>query len=184
MKQVKYLIWLVSAVAVLLYLPSTQAQYFGLSPAEVRIDSLSPGGKAEFELILHNQHDEAYTFTLSTYQPRDEERTKGRAEFPDQGWISFSPGVIEVGAKSKATTKVTVVIPSNRKWAGEDWEIWLSASPESSDLLTVKLYVRLLLSTSGAAPSTPNIGLVVGVTAAVALIAWGIRRFRYNEAGE
>ena len=34
----------------------------------------------------------------------------------------------------------------SQKWAGRDWEIWVGATPESSDLLTVELYVRLLIS--------------------------------------
>ena len=178
MRQSKYLVRLVLAL-LFLSLPSVaQAQYFGLSPAEVRIEDLAPGSKAEFELTIHNEHDSAYTFTLDTYQPRAEERREGRAEFPDHRWISFSPEGIEVAAKSKDIVKVTVAIPSGEKWAEKDWEIWLSASLESGDLVTIKLYVRLLISTSGGAPQSPHTGFVVGIIAALVLIAWGVRRFR------
>ena len=161
-----------------------QAQYFGLSPAEVRIDGLAPGSKPEFELTIRNEHDKAYTFILGTYQPWEEERREGRAEFPDDRWIDFFPNDIQVAAKSEDTVKVTVAIPSNEKWAEKDWEIWLSASPESGELLTVKLYVRLLISTSGGAPQSPHTGFVVGIIAALVLIAWGVRRLRHSREGK
>jgi hypothetical protein len=152
-------------------LPSfTLAQGFSISPAEVNIDNLSPGEAAEFELTIHNKDEAPHVFTLATFHPQEEERREGRTEFPDDSWISFSPQEIEVAANSEARAKMTVSIPSNTKWAGKDWEIWLGVASESSDLLAVKLYVRLLVSTVG---GKSNIGLFVGIAVAIMLLGYG-----------
>jgi hypothetical protein len=161
------------AALLVTFLPSfTVAQdvNFGVSPAEVRIKDLPPGGVAEFELTIHNKDDVTHIFTLTTSQPPEEERREGRAEFPDDSWISFSSQEIEVAARSEADVTVTVAIPQEQKWAGEDWETWLGVAAESSDLLGVKLYVRLLVSTGG---TRPNIGLVAGIAFAIVLFGYG-----------
>jgi hypothetical protein len=147
------------------------AQSFSLSPAEVRIDNLSPGGKAAFNLTIHNKDEAAHVFTIAAFQPQEEERRVGRAEFPDASWISFSSQEIEVAARSEARVEVTVSIPSDAEWAGKDWEMWLGVALESSDLLTVQLYVRLLVSTSGA--GKPSTGLIVGIALGIVLPGYG-----------
>ncbi len=168
----RYPIWLtVALLFAIASLPSTaQAQRFGVSPAEVRIDGLLPGEKAEFELTIHNHYDAAHTFALSTSHPW--ERRPGRADFPDDSWISFSPQQIEVAADSQATVRVTVAIPSNQKWADRDWEVWLGVTPEEKEFLVVNCYVRLLVSTSKEAQAGPNTGLIVGIVIGVLLLGY------------
>jgi hypothetical protein len=161
---------LIAALLVIFLSSSTLAHDLGVSPAEVNIDNLSPGEAAEFELTIHNKDEAAHIFTLTTFHPRKEKRREGRAEFPDDSWIRFSPQEIEVAANSEAKVKVAVSIPSNTKWAGKDWEIWLGVAFESSDLLAVKLYVRLLVSTVG---GKSNIGLTVGIAVAIMLLGYG-----------
>ena len=143
---------------------------FSVVPAEVHIDDLLPGEAAEFELTIHNKDEIAHNFTFTTFRPREEERREGRAEFPDDSWISFPCPRIEITANSQANVTVTVAIPQEQKRAGRDWEIWLGVTPESSDLLAVKLYVRLLVSTSG---TRFNVGLLAGIAVAIVLLAYG-----------
>ena len=147
------------------------AQGFSVSPAEVRIGNLSPGEEAGFNLTIHNKDEETHVFALAAFHPKEEERRPGRAEFPDASWVSFSPQEIEVAAKSEAKVEVAVSIPSDTEWAGKDWEIWLGVALESSDLLTVELYVRLLVSTGGA--RKPNMGLIVGIAVTIMLLGYG-----------
>jgi hypothetical protein len=143
---------------------------FSVSPAEVHMDNLSPGEAVEFELTVHNKEELAHNFTIATFQPPEEERREGRTEFPDDSWISFSSQEIEVAAESEANVTVTVAIPREQKWAGEDWEIWLGVTAESRDLLAVRLDVRLLVSTSG---TRSNAGLVAGIVVGIVLLGCG-----------
>lgn len=163
----------IAALLVILLPSSTLAQdaiNFSVFPAEVRIDNLPPGEAAEFQLTIHNKDEAPHVFIVTTFQPPAEKRRKGRAEFPDASWISFCTQEIEVTANSEANVTVTVAIPPEQKWAGQDWETWLGVAAESSDLLGVKLYVRCLVSTVGA---KPNIGLFAGIAAAVILLGCG-----------
>ena len=162
----------------LILLPSfavadTAAEYISVTPAEVTIDNLPPGEAAEFELTIHNQEELAHVLTLTAFQPPEKERRQGRAEFPDDRWISFSPQEIEVEPKSEASVKVTVAIPPGQEWAGKDWEIWLAVDAESSDVMAVRLYVRLLVSTSAGMAAGSSTGLVVGIAAAAVFLGYG-----------
>jgi hypothetical protein len=164
------------AALLVIFLPSfTLAQdiNFGVSPAEVHIDNLAPGEAAEFELIIHNKEETAHNFTIATFQPPEEERREGRTELPDDSWIRFSSPEIEVAAKSKANATVTVAIPREQKWAGADWEIWLGVAAESGGLLAVRLYVRLLVSTSATVGARPNAGLIAGIVVGIVLLSCG-----------
>jgi len=134
---------------------------------------LPPGEAAEFEMTIHNKEELAHNFTIATFQPPEEDRREGRTEFPDDSWISFSSPRIEMPAKSEANVTVTTAIPREQKWAGEDWEIWLGVAAESSDLLAVRLYVRLLVSTSPAIEARSNAGLVAGIVAGTVLLGCG-----------
>ena len=161
------------AALLVIFLPSftlAQDSYFSVSPAEVSIDNLPPGEAAEFELTIHNKEEIAHNFTIATFQPPEKERRKERDELPDDSWISFSSKAIEVAAKSEANVTVTVAIPQEQKWAGEDWEIWLGVAAESSALLAVRLDVRLLVSTSG---TRSNAGLVAGIVVGIILVGYG-----------
>ena len=166
---------LIAALLVIILPSFTLAQdfSFSVSPAEVHIDNLPPGEAAEFELTIHNKEELAHNFTIATFQPPEEDRREGRTEFPDDSWISFSSPRIEMPAKSEANVTVTVAIPREQKWAGEDWEIWLGVAAESSDLLAVRLYVRLLVSTSPAVEARSNAGLVAGIVVGIVLIGCG-----------
>ncbi len=166
----------VIAALLVIFLPSfTLAQdvNFGVAPAEVKIDNLPPGETTEFELTINNKDEIAHVFTFTTFQPPEEERGEGRAEFPNDSWISFSSQEIEVAANSQANVTVTVAIPQEQKWAGEDWETWLGVAAESSDLLGVKLYVRCLVSTNPIVRGKSNIGLFAGIAVAIVLLGYG-----------
>jgi len=165
----------IAALLVILLPSSTLAQdvNFSVSPAEVRIKDLPPGEATAFNLTIHNKDEIAHNFTFTTFPPSEEERREGRAEFPDASWISFSSPEIEAAANSQANVTVTIAIPPEPKWAGQDWEIWLGVAAESSDLLGVKLYARLLMSTSTAVETKSNAGLVVGIAVAVVLLGCG-----------
>lgn len=168
----RYPIWLTIALLfAIASLPSTtQAQSFGVSPAEVSIDGLLPGEKAEFKLTIHNHYDAAHTFALSTSHPW--ERRPGRADFPDDSWISFSPQEIEVAANSQATVRVTVAIPSNQKWGDRDWEVWLGVTPKEKEFLVVNCYVRLLVTTSKEAQPGPNTGLIIVIVLGMLVLSY------------
>lgn len=146
---------------------------FSVIPAEVHIDNLLPGEAAEFELTLHNKEEIAHNFTFTIFPPPEEERREGKAQFPDDSWISFFCPRIEIAANSQANVMATVAIPREQKWAGKDWEIWLGVTRESSDLLGVELYVRLLVSTNPATQSKSNIGLFVGIAVAIVFLGYG-----------
>ena len=124
-------------------------------------------------MTIHNKEELAHNFTIATFQPPEEDRREGKTEFPDDSWISFSSPRIEMPAKSEANVTVTAAIPREQKWAGEDWEIWLGVAAESSDLLAVRLYVRLLVSTSPAIEARSNAGLVAGIVAGIILLGCG-----------
>ena len=134
---------------------------------------MPPGEAAEFELTIHNKDEIAHNFTIATFQPPEEERREGRAESPDDSWISFSPPEIGVPANSEANVTVTVAIPREQKWADEDWEIWLGVAAESPDLLAVRLYSRLLVSTTPAMEARSNAGLVAGIVVGIVLLGCG-----------
>jgi len=134
---------------------------------------LLPGEAAEFELTIHNKEEIAHNFTIATFQPPEEDRREGRAEFPDDSWISFSSQEIEVAANSEANVTVRVAIPQEQKWAGGDWEIWLGVAAESRDLLAVRLDVRLLVSTNPAMEARSNAGLVAGIVVGIILLGCG-----------
>jgi hypothetical protein len=134
---------------------------------------LPPGEAAQFELTIHNEDEIAHVFTFTTFPPPEENREKGRAEFPDDSWISFSSPEIEVLAKSEANVTVTVAIPREQEWAGGDWETWLGVTAESSDLLGIKLYVRLLVSTDPVVGGKPNAGLFAGIVVGITLLGCG-----------
>ena len=164
------------AALLVIFLPSfTLAQdfSFSISPAEVHIDDLPLGEATEFELTIRNKDEIAHVFTFTTFQPPEEERREGRTEFPDDSWISFSSPEIEIAAGSEANVTVTVTIPQEQKWAGEHWETWLGVAAESSDLLAIRLYVRLLVSTNPAAEARSNAGLFAGIAAAIVLLGYG-----------
>jgi hypothetical protein len=146
---------------------------FSISPAEVHIDDLPPGETSEFELTIHNKEELAHNFTLTTFQAPEEERREGRAEFPDDSWISFSSPDIEVAANSEATVTVTITIPAETKWAGKEWETWLGVTAESRDILAVRLYTRLLVSTTPVVGTRPNAGLVIGIIVGTVLFGFG-----------
>ena len=177
-RQNKY-IWLIVALVASLLPSPALAWSFSVSPPEVKIDNLPPGQEAEFNLTIHNKDNISHTFMLTTYNPEESERRLERAEFPDSNWVSF-PHQVEVQADSEAKIKVKVAIPSQQKWAGKDWEIWLSITPEDKDFLVVNYYIRLLVSTGKGgerAETSPHIVLIVGIIVLL-LLGCGIYYFR------
>ena len=180
MPQSKHLVYLAAflLIVIILFPFPAQAQNFSVSPMEIKIDNLSLGGEAQFNLTIHNKEDVDHVFALTTYNPEESERREGRAEFPDDSWISFSSQKVSVEANSEAKAKVTVAIPANQKWAGKDWEIWLRIMPEEQEFLVVNYYIRLLVSTGGEVEAGMNVGVVVGIIVGILLVACVVYYFR------
>ena len=143
----KYVCGLITAFLFFVGTSSVLAQGFSVYPAEVEIDNLAPGQEHEFELTVSNKDDTEHTFIFSTYNPDKSQRRQEKDEFPDDSWLSF-PQQVEVKGNSSAPVKIKVAIPSDAGWTDKDWEIWLGVAPDSGDFLTVKIYVRLLVSTA------------------------------------
>jgi hypothetical protein len=161
-------------LVVFLPLPTTAQDIdFSVIPAVVRLNNFPPGEAAEFDLTIHNKDEIARNFTITTFQPPEEERREGSAAFPDASWISFSSPEIEVPGNFAANVTVAVAVPTEEEWAGQNWEIWLAVSAESSDLLGVRLFVRLLVSTTSAAKARFNAGLFAGIAVAIVLLGYG-----------
>lgn len=177
-RQNKY-IWLIVALVAFLLPSSALAWSFSVSPPEIKIDNLPPGQEIEFNLTIRNKDNISHTFMLTTYNPEESERRPGRAEFPNSNWVSF-PHQLEVQADSEAKVRIKVAIPSQQKWAGKDWEIWLSIMPEDKDLLVVNYYIRLLVSTSEGGEEVKtgsHVKLIVGIIVLL-LLGCGIYYFR------
>lgn len=173
------LIWLLPAFVLIVVPSSALAWSYSVSPAVEEISNISPGGKAEFSLVIHNKDNVNHTFMLTTYSPRESERRRGKAEFPDSSWVNLSAGEIEVAAGSVSEAQVTVAIPAEREWANKDWEIWLSIMPADDDLFLVNYYVRLLISTTGPESDyhlLPIVGAVAGAAGVLSLIVWGVTK--------
>jgi hypothetical protein len=179
-QQSKHLVYLAAflLIVIILFPFPAQAQNFSVSPMEIKIDNLSPGGEAQFNLTIRNKEDVNHVFALTTYNPGKSERREGRAEFPDDSWISFSSQKVSVEANSEAKTKVTVAIPAKQKWAGKDWEIWLRVCPEEREFLVVNYYIRLLVSTGGEVEAGTNVGVVVGIVVGILLLGCVVYYFR------
>ncbi|MFP3879530.1 MAG: hypothetical protein ACLFVA_01055 [Dehalococcoidia bacterium] len=179
----EYILAALIAALPVICLPSLAAadsteQYLKVVPAGVSIDNLSPGEATEFTLTICNQDEAAHNFTLATCRPLEEDRREGRGEFPNDNWIDFSSERIEVAANSEADVKVSVAVPSEQQWADKDWEIWVGVQAESDNLLTAKLYVRLLVSTGDQAAGNADTGLVVGIVAAAIAIGYSAHYWR------
>ena len=140
---------------------------FSVVPAEVHMGDLLPGDEAEFELTIHNKDDTAHNYTIATFPPLQDQTREGRAQLPDADWIAFSRQRIQITADSQTSVTVVVAIPQEQRWAARDWETWLAVTAESTDMLAVKLYVRLLVSTGG---TRFNPGLAAGIAAAVVVL--------------
>ena len=178
--QSKHLVYLAAflLIAIILFPFPAQAQNFSVSPMEIKIDNLSPGREAQFNLTIRNKEDVNHVFALTTYNPGESERREGRAEFPDDSWISFSSQKVSVEANSETKAKVTVAIPANQKWAGKDWEIWLRVCPEEREFLVVNYYIRLLVSTGEEVEAGTNVGLVIGIVVGILLLGCVVYYFR------
>ena len=157
------------------------AQDFGLSPSEIEIRDLPPGQETEFNLTIYNKGERRHTFLIVTYAPDESQRRYGRAEFPDGSWLTF-PRRVEVEANSNVQVKMKLTIPSDVRWADKDWEIWLGIAPESGDFLTVKLYVRLLVSTATGSFSGHQIGHAIrGISIMLVLVILGVYYLWYKK---
>ena len=176
----KYVSGFIAVFLVFVLTSSVLAQGFSVSPAEVEISDLPPGQETELELTIRNKEDRRQAFILATYNPQEAQRRQGRAELPDDSWISF-PHLVEVDANSSVPVKIKVTIPSQARWADKNWEIWLGITPESSVFLAAKLYVRLLVSTAGDTFSSYHIGRAVGVGFVLVLAVLGIYLLRHRK---
>ena len=166
MRQARCLFWLFIFLLAIL-LPSTAfAWSFSVSPSEVEIENLSPGNKAEFQLIIHNKESINHVFYLNTYIPDDTDIRQGRTILPDDSWISL-PNQVKVPANSEKEITIDVSIPQNQEWKGNDWEIWLGISPETVELIVVNYYVRLLLSTGEDINAGPHLAPIMIISTIV-----------------
>lgn len=148
-----------------------QSTSLGVYPAEVRVDNLSPGERTEFQLTIRNNDAIARVFILDIFQPPESERGKKRARFPDISWISFSPPQVTVPGGAQANVTVAMAVPPDNRWAGQKWETWLGVTAESSDFVGLKLYVRLLVSTSG---NRFDAELITVIAVVVVLLSYGL----------
>lgn len=177
----KYLVCLAAALPIIFLPSSALAWSYSVSPAIKEIGSISPGGEAEFNLVIHNKDNGNHTFMLTTYNPKEFERRPGKAEFPDSNWIRFSPQELCVAANSESEVTVAVAIPAEQEWADKDWEIWLSIMPVDSDLFLVNCYIRLLVSTrevKGGLHVELIIGAIAVITGIAGLIIWKARKVK------
>jgi hypothetical protein len=157
----------------------------GVVPAEVRINGLPPGTTREFELVIRNNDAVPRVFTLASSPPPNGEEKEESTPLPDVSWIEFSPDQIEVAPYDEATVTVTLAIPRDQNWTSQDWETWLGVTAQSTDLLGVRLYVRLLVSTGSTIAARFNVRFVAGLGLAAALLGSGgyyyfRRRARYD----
>jgi len=169
---------LLTAMLLVLIMPAsvtadTATRSVSVSTAEVRIDNLSPGVPVDFDLTIHNEEGLARVFVLTIYQPPEESRRDGRDELPDNSWIGFSHTEVEVGAESESSVRVTVAVPQEQAFTGKDWEVWLGVAPQSGELLSVKYYVRLLISTKSEAEGKCGRWLVAGIIMASIIVGYG-----------
>ena len=184
MRQGRYLRWLIAASLPFVLSTSILAQDFSVFPAEIKIEGLIPGQETEFELTIRNKDGADYTYVVTTYTPGKSERRLGRDILPSS-WVSFSQQV-EIKADSEAMIKARVAIPRDPKWANRDWEIWLGITPESSDLLRTKLYVRLLVSTSAfPGGQIGHVVPIIGILSVLAIVGFYYsRRKRKGNRGK
>ena len=145
------------------------AQGFGVSPSEVSVSNMPPGGKAEFELTIYNNDDVACVFTPLVYNPPAADRRAGKQEFPDNSWISFNSEQVEIAANSEGQMGVTLTVPDDPQWHGQDWEVWLGVTTEAKGLFATIVYVRLYVATTP--PATANWALIGGVIGGVIVLA-------------
>ena len=177
----KYIFTLIAVPLVFVLTSPVLAQGFSISPAEVKIDNLAPGQECELDLTVYNKDDTKQAFIFSIYRPEEAQRRQGMAEFPNDSWISF-PQRVEVKANFSVPVKIKLNIPSDARWAGKDWEIWLGITPESGDFLSVKLYVRLLVSTAAGTFYSYHMGRAVcGIGFALVLSVFGIYYLRHRK---
>jgi hypothetical protein len=152
---------------------------FSIIPSEVHIENLAPGQSQEFELTIRNKDEVAHNFTITTFPPSEQERREGTTEFPDDNWVSFSSPRIEIDAQSEANVTAMVAIPGDQKRTGGHWETWVAVTVESSDLLSVKLYIRLLVSTGGI---RFNAGLAAGIAIGIVLLGYAAYHYFRHRA--
>jgi hypothetical protein len=155
------------------FVATAQDISFSAVPAEIRIDDLPLGQPAQFKLTIRNKDGIARNFTITTFQPSEEERREGRAAFPDVTWITSSPSDVEVSADSAANVTVTIAIPREQEWANQNWEIWLAVTAESTDILGARLFVRLLVSSTSPARARLNAGLFAAIAVTIVLLGYG-----------
>lgn len=170
---------IVVALVILISAP-VLAQGFGVSPSEVTVSNMPPGGQAAFELTVYNNDNVACVFTPLVYKPSAADRRTGKQEFPDNSWISFSPDQVEIAANSQGQLGVILIVPDEPEWAGQDWEVWLGVTTEAKGLFATIVYVRLYVSTTP--PSRTNWALIGGVIVGVIALAcagwYGRKRIR------
>ena len=185
------------AALVSLMLPSdVEAGGFGASPAEFIVSEVMPGETAERIVHINNKEDSPQTFDISVETTPEGSRREGRAEFPDNTWVTFDRESVTVDALSSEAVKVYIDIPKEQRWLEQDWETWIKITGASSGMFKTVLYIRLLVSTdSEVAPASSstvwdNPGSVAGIAGAVvcgiiALLAglWYMRRRRMPSVG-
>jgi len=143
----------------------------------VRIADLAPGEETQFDITISNREKVGRFYTLICHSPSASERRGGRDRFPDHRWVCFSQTSLEVAAESQRKVRVLLAVPNDPRWAGRDWEFWIGVVPETNDLLNVKLYVRVLVSTRGRPAGWLVASLaVVAVAAVLVVVSVGLYR--------
>ncbi len=155
----------------------SSVQSVSVSPAEVTIDNLSPGEPVDFELTIRNEEGQDRVFVLTVHHPPEEARRAGRDKLPNDSWVIFAREELQVGAEREADIRVTVSVPQEQALMGRDWEVWLGVAPQSGELLVVKYYVRLLISTRSEAEAMSSTWRAAGIIVAAVLLGYGVHYY-------
>lgn len=167
---------ILAALIALLLPHSTSAEEeagFSISPPEIRVGGIFPGQSAEFSLIIRNDMASRVSFSISVYNPDEDERRGGYDALPDNSWISFDAGGIEVAPHSSGWVKARVTIPPDESYGGKNYECWVRVTSGKVGIFQYQLNSRVYIVTGVRFPPTTNWVLIGGSIAAV-LIAVGL----------
>lgn len=152
---------------------------WAISPGEVRIDGVRLGESTSFPITLVNNKESPQSFSLSCSLPHPNMIRPGYLPIPDTSWVSFTPSGVSLAPHSQQEVTVTITVPNDEEWGGQNYECWLDATSSAMGMLQLALSSRLLLSTSTVSTPGTNWYRLGGITSAVLVVAgiiYGNRR--------
>ena len=186
--------WLKRAIAVLLAILAVsstptlaqEAEGWAISPGEVPMNGIRLGESRSNTITVYNNKDFPVTFSMSAEIPQAGNLRPEYESIPDTDWITFDSSLVELDAHSRQEVIVTVTIPSNGDWGGQNYECWLRATFEVIGIFQVELDCRLLISTSTAYAGGIDwilMGVIAGAVVVTAAVAYSNRRALKKWAG-